>query len=833
MGSRVATERVRWARIGVCARAPGRSAILVSGMVGLWAAMSAVPLRSAAQPPEESPADRAIPEDPDAPDDSAPRETPDQPPVDTAPVETPVDTAPVEAPPVEAGEASDSEPPLATTSSDDSTSSDDAQPPGEEPEDLGAIEDIDLEALLLDPVVTSSGGEAEERVLASGNVIVIRREDFLRNGWRTVAEALSAQVGLYVIDDLVVPSVAVRGVSGGLRAGTRIVRMMINGVEVAFRPDLTAFIGAELIPLELVERVEIVQGPLSAVYGANAFLATINVITRDATDQSSTEVAGRFLLTSGNPGFGFSASTIHGGADWGVLLGATADFVDRSGLTISPTFAAQDPSLERYSQMLGARTSGDLSQPMSAFAQLHVGGVRGAYGRFTLQAGVQRLDSAPELQVGSVMSHRSRLVIDNYHVDLRHEAEWSELVSTTIDVGYSGGRPSGETTLALANNFDATWSPRFGYHAFNGSAAIVISPLGRQLSFRVAGDVVVDVEDILFYRQTSTAPRRDGSGFDSRDLIAPATSRQQTITDIGVALGVTSVPSPEGLPGLRLTGDLRVDFIRYGPVEFPAQLSWRAGVIYQWSRELTTKIVGGQAFQTPSSVLMFAQGGYGIANNVLGNFDVNVLGVPRLRPQVVTGVEAIASLALLDGALEVDVGVFAQSVSDRIAFNQLGTDFVAVNAESQSALGLLLSARLEVDRVGAWANASGQAQILDQGLSLRPPEQYPSIFGAAGVDVSIPEIHLRLGAVMRWAGERGATQSNTLLNDGTRYTLAPYALFDVTLASMDLRVLGDSETRLLVSIRNLFDARYSEPYVAGYDIPNIGRTLWVEVRQVF
>ncbi|AKF04746.1 TonB-dependent receptor [Sandaracinus amylolyticus] len=699
--------------------------------------------------------------------------------------------------------------------------------------DPGAIEDFDLESLLRDPVVTSSGGEAEERVVASGNVVVIRREDFTRNGWRTVADALASQAGIYVVDDLVVPSVGVRGVTGGLRAGTRIVRVMINGVPVGFLPDLTAFLGSEFIPIELVERVEIVQGPLSAVYGANAFLATVNVITRDATEQSTTEAAGRFLLTNGNPGFGLSAATIQGGADWGVVLGFSADWIDRSGLRITPTFVSQDATLERYRFLFADRTQGDASTPMSGFAQVHLGGIRGAYGRFTLQGGVQRLDSMAELQVSSVLSHRSRVAIDNFWIDLRHEAEWSELVSTTIDVGYSTGGPTRDMRLALAQNHDATWRPQFGYDAFNASAAVVISPLGRQLSFRVAADLLVDLENILYYRQTFSAPGEGGEPPATIDLISPSTDREQTITDFGVSLGVASVPLPTELPGLRLTGDLRVDLIRYGPIEYPAQVSWRAGVIYQWSPEVTTKIVGGQAFQTPSGVLMFAQGGFGIANNVLGNFDVNVLGVPPLRPQVVTGAEAIASLELLDRALAIDAGLYVQSVDDRIVFNQLATDFVAVNEAQATSMGVLLSARLTVDRLSAWTNVTGGVQVLESGISTRPPPQYPSIFGASGFDVTISEIHVRAGAGVRWAGERGATQSNSLLNDGRAYTLDPYALIDLTLSTVDLRVLGESETRIVVAIRNLLDTRYSEPYFAGYDLPSQGRTMWIELRQVF
>jgi iron complex outermembrane receptor protein len=229
---------------------------------------------------------------------------------------------------------------------------------------------------------------------------------------------------------------------------------------------------------------------------------------------------------------------------------------------------------------------------------------------------------------------------------------------------------------------------------------------------------------------------------------------------------------------------------------------------------------------------MFAQGGYGIANNVIGNANVNSIGVPPLRPQTVTSVEAVASVAAFD-ALNVDAGFYVQNVDDRIVFNQLATDFVAVNEEPRTSLGTILSARLRVDRFSSYATVSGQLQVQDDGLSPAPPPGYPNIFGTAGVNVDVPEARLRFNAHLRWAGERGATQSNRLLNDDTAYTLDPYATLDLTVGTVDLRLWNDSETRLTFSVRNLFDTRFSEPGYAGFDIPNLGRTFWVEVRQVF
>ncbi|WP_323751051.1 TonB-dependent receptor plug domain-containing protein [Marinobacter sp.] len=44
------------------------------------------------------------------------------------------------------------------------------------------------------------------------------------------------------------------------------------------------------VPLELIERIEVARGPNSAAYGINAFLGTINIITRDPADTAGAEV---------------------------------------------------------------------------------------------------------------------------------------------------------------------------------------------------------------------------------------------------------------------------------------------------------------------------------------------------------------------------------------------------------------------------------------------------------------------------------------------------------------------------------------------------------------
>ena len=63
-----------------------------------------------------------------------------------------------------------------------------------------------------------------------------------------------------------------RGVSGELRGGSRLIKVMVNGHPVSFRSETTNWLNGALVPMDVIDRIEVIRGPGSALYGANAFL---------------------------------------------------------------------------------------------------------------------------------------------------------------------------------------------------------------------------------------------------------------------------------------------------------------------------------------------------------------------------------------------------------------------------------------------------------------------------------------------------------------------------------------------------------------------------------
>ncbi len=686
---------------------------------------------------------------------------------------------------------------------------------------------LDIHAL----VVTGGGGVKEDRSLAAANITVITADDMLRHGWRSVADALSNVPGLYVIDDGVSQTLSVRGFNGGLQSGTRIVKIMINGVAVNFRPELNAMIGPEYLPVEAIDRIEIAKGPLSALYGANAFLATVNVITKSYEHGWHAEVSGRGNYQMGSPhaGEGMTGLLMQSSEHIDLLAAVAFDNLDRSGLPLQRTFAAQ--SLSSTQNLFGAPSRNDGSSPLSSYIQLRLKSQ--SIGTLTLQGGLQSQNSAAEFSLNSVLTHDSKISLMNLWSSALYENQWTKLLSTQLTLGWSDGRHSDGTKYFLTDNPQSYFVPHDGYQALDGGAS---AALAFELVRVKAGiDFEWDNENTLYYTeyplgQTAAAiPLHDAS---------LATS--QVLTNVAGYAQVSTNPIRR-LPKLVFTANGRLDRLSYGPLTIPLQYSWRAAVAYSWTDNLVTKVFAGRAFQGPSGVLMFAEPGFGNNNNVIGQYNLfrSGLATAPLTPQVVNSVEAVAAGRLWN-VLSLEGAAFFNQIDDQILFNRQEANFVAANAGSVQFIGVEATAKLAINRFSGFVSASYEQQLNqdDADTQLNAPrkaiELFPNFQTFIGLDVSAPEIFLQLTALARIVGPRGSSASNSILNNLTPYELPAYWDFDVTLSTKGWTPFGEkSETILLASAHNLLGRARSEPGFGGYDIPQAGRTFLFEVRQSF
>lgn len=690
------------------------------------------------------------------------------------------------------------------------------------PRGASDIEALDIENLLNLPVVTSGGGRSETRAAASANVELVTRDDISRRGYQSIGEVLSGAMGIYVIDDLVMPSVGVRGISGGLRAGSRLIKVMINGTPVNYRPDLTAFLGPEFIPMEAVERVEIAKGPLSALYGANAFIAVVNVITRTPTPGVTAELSARGYDVRGHGGGAGSGLVGYSGEGHALVGAFSSAQIDRSGVSMHQTFSTQNAS----SPVMNSLSQGDVSRPQSLYLgyKLETAGA----GTLTIQGGRQVLDASGEFQLASVLTHRNEVVYDNFWSSARYERRFSESMVMTATGGWSAGGPGNDQVRYLTGTNSFYFQPNDRYNAVNGAIEFDYAPAAR-FSLHGGVDGEYDSERILYWTKVFNAQQGKRLPGDSLDLLNSDVAHHQAITDLGAYLQAAAQPFAS-LSRLHLTGTLRLDRITYGNLRVPTQLSWRGAVAYEWTPSFVTKIIGGQAFQTPSGVMMFAQPGLGTDYNVVGN--LTIPNSTPLRPQRVTSVEAVAS-ATLFGRVSLEGGAYYQLLQDKIEFTQLTTDFLPANRGDATNVGVELNLRFTAGRVSGYAGASLQRGLVGGLLAAKESPGYPTAFGTAGLDLDLPA-GLRLNGQVHWASARGASQSNVLLNNEIAYSLPSYATANFTLSTVGWHLLGGrAETRVALSVRNAFDEHHFEPGFGGYDTPSLGRLWFAELRQTF
>ena len=164
--------------------------------------------------------------------------------------------------------------------------------------------------------VTTASRYAQTALEAPATVSVVTADDIRLFGYRNLSEVLGSMRGLHVSYDRTYHYLGTRGFATPGDYNTRVL-LLVNGVR--FNDNLydQATIGTDFpIDLDLVDRVEFVPGPGSAVYGANAFFGVINVITRNGRQLAGPQVSAE-AGSHGSAKLRFSLGTVdaHGG-DW-------------------------------------------------------------------------------------------------------------------------------------------------------------------------------------------------------------------------------------------------------------------------------------------------------------------------------------------------------------------------------------------------------------------------------------------------------------------------------------------------------------------------------------
>lgn len=198
--------------------------------------------------------------------------------------------------------------------------------------------DMPLEQLIkVEVLVTGASKYAEKTTEAPSIVEVLTAEDIRTYGWRTLGDAINGIHGVFISNDRNHSTTGVRGYSLTSTSNSRVL-VMIDGHRMNENVYDSAYVGREfLLDMDLVDHIEYIPGPGSSIYGANAMMGVINVVTKKGSDIDGTEVS----VAGGTLKTGEARATYGKKLDNGteVLLSASGFYSGGNGDLYYPVFS--------------------------------------------------------------------------------------------------------------------------------------------------------------------------------------------------------------------------------------------------------------------------------------------------------------------------------------------------------------------------------------------------------------------------------------------------------------------------------------------------------------
>ena len=562
---------------------------------------------------------------------------------------------------------------------------------------------MSLEQLLDVTIVGASKYEQKQSEVAAA-VSVITRDEIKTFGWRTLAEALSSLPGVHSTYDRQYTYLGTRGFGLPGDLNTRVL-VTINGNRINDPVYDQAPAGREFpLDMDLIERIEFIPGPGGAVYGQNAMLGVVNVITRSGASVNGAELA----LTAQTP-----QAQREGRVTWGKLLDNGVDVLV-SASRMKATGA------DRFYEFGATGVSGNANGlDAESLGQFYARAQRGSWS-FDFLHGSRHKDD-PTASFFSDPLVANQFIRDTYTtVQALYQDSFAD---NTLQV--SGRLFAGVYRFRTELSYGGAGSANLGDGDWHGAEL-------RLLSSALAGHKLMAGAEVQENTQTS---------FAVLDLANPANN--VFVPKSGFRVGLYVQDEWQLNPTLTATLGLRLD--RNDATGLSS--SPRAALIWQPSALTTLKALAGRAYRAPNAFERdFNDGVSQVRNLTLGGESIDTFELVadhRLNPNF--GLRA---------------SLYKWTIQDLIT---LGIDPVSGLTQYQS--GAPATARgLELSADHTWLGGRRlRGSIAAQNVTYtdgRALQNSPKLLGKLNYSSPLPFAGLRLGYELQYDSAR-------LSNDGS------------------------------------------------------------------
>jgi iron complex outermembrane receptor protein len=614
---------------------------------------------------------------------------------------------------------------------------------------------------------------------------IITAEEIKNMGARNLVDVLKMAPGFGVsINEFGIQMLEVRGIR---TANSEKVLVMINGHSLNKNITGSAFYAQiDKLPIENVKQIEIVRGPGSALYGSSAFVATINIITKDADDINGIE------LKAGSGSFDAYKGNIIAGKSIGDKLTASGSF-DYSG--------SRGPKLNVDADVLGFSGTPDLGFKQSD-SFLKIG-----YGDFLFQGGYRKTLQNTYIGVAHALTDDSYNNFDTYWGELSYALRVSEKATSNVKFYYDHWEQNPHGKI-FPNGFLGLFpngmigEPRVKDRVIGGELQLDWDIFkGNHLILGTSYEVIeqYDTKQLANFNPATFAPL--GS-------IQEVANWNKDVNRRVIALYLQDEWNI--FEKVNLTAGVRYDhYSDFGDTTNP-----RVGLVWNFLEHANLKLLYGQAFRAPTFVEL-----YNINNPAQ-------IGNPNLKPESIQTYEAGATYRFARW-LAVDLNYFYSKIKDLIALDSSTTPAMYKNTGKFITQGIEMSLQGNVLFNLFWKFAYTYQDPRDDITGDKLP-YVPSQRINGSVNYAMNR-YLNLHTDVIWTGSRPRSTGDTR-SDSPSYT------------TVDLAVTGKNFIKnfeIQASIHNLFDERFHDPDTSGAlnsvpgDFPREGISAFVTATYKF